>query len=198
MSTMNQMNATEIQPTEAVEAVLTKVSLQDYFSESGEKYNTDSIEELIKEFKDGYHYLKGQIVEVSLTWFGRIPVIVTNVNQPDENGHFSYDIIILLGERNKSFIESKNRYLWRFTEKANEQTPENIQKLTTKLFTREYQYGELFKDINLEELCYQDGDQIVKIPVSDLPQFTPVLNGDTGTVGKIESSSLLMKAANDE
>lgn len=198
MSTTIQATEKQSKQTTIIDAEVTKVSLQEYFSESGEKYDTDSMEELIKEFKDGYHYLKGQIVEISLTGFGRIPVIVTNVNPQDENGHFSYDIIILLGERNKSFIESKGRYLWRFTEKANEQTLENIQRLTSKLFTKEYQYGEIFKDIDLDELCYQDGEQIVKIQVSDLPQFTPVLGGDIGTVGKIESGSILMRAANDE
>lgn len=127
--------------------------------------------ELTETFTNGFNYLKGQIVEISLTWFGRVPAIVTKVNDRDLNGHLTYDIIILLGERNKSAIRSEERYLWRFTEKANENTIKNYNTLIETLFNPDYGYDEFFiKDFEIDTICYLSETSIV---VYDLRQINP-------------------------
>lgn len=127
--------------------------------------------ELTETFTNGFNYLKGQIVEISLTGFGRVPAIVTKVNDRDINGHLTYDIIILLGERNKSAIRSEERYLWRFTEKANENTIKNYNTLIETLFNPDYGYDEFFsQDYGIDSICYLSETSIV---VYDLRQINP-------------------------
>lgn len=151
-------------------------SIKEYFSCSGEKYDTSSLEQLIEEFNKGYHYLTGQIVEITLTGLGRIPVVVTKVHQKDINGHYTYDIMMLIGDRMKSTVKSTERYLWRFTETPNEDTMTNIMKLVDVLFDENNQYGQLFEydDTLPAELCYVSGDNIISIE-TNLPNSTKIL-----------------------
>ena len=130
--------------------------------------------ELTETFTNGFNYLKGQIVEISLTGFGRVPAIVTKVNDRDINGHLSYDIIILLGERNKSAIRSEERYLWRFTEKANENTIKNYNTLIETLFNPDYGYDEFFvNDFETDTICYLSGTSIVSYNLNQINPKKP-------------------------
>lgn len=129
----------------------------------------DTDEELIETFTNGFNYVKGQIVEISLTGFGRIPAIVTNINDRDINGHLTYDIVILLGERNKSAIKSKERYLWRFTEKADENTINNFNKLIEILYNPVYGYDEYFiKDSEIDSICYLTGTTLISYNLNQI------------------------------
>lgn len=130
--------------------------------------------ELIKTFTDGFNYLKGQLVEISLTGFGRIPAIVTKVNDRDINGHLTYDIIILLGERNKSAIRSEKRHLWRFTEEADENTIKNYNTLIETLFNPDYGYDEFFvNDFKINTICYLSGTSIVSYNLNQINPKKP-------------------------
>lgn len=133
--------------------------------------------ELTETFTNGFNYLKGQIVEISLTGFGRVPAIVTKVNDRDLNGHLTYDIIILLGERNKSAIRSEERYLWRFTEKANENTIKNYNTLIETLFNPDYGYDEFFEffvnDFKIDTICYLSGTSIVSYNLNQINPKKP-------------------------
>ena len=133
--------------------------------------------ELTETFTNGFNYLKGQIVEISLTGFGRVPAIVTKVNDRDQNGHLTYDIIILLGERNKSAIRSEERYLWRFTEKANENTIKNYNTLIETLFNPDYGYDEFFEffvnDFEIDTICYLSGTSIVSYNLNQINPKKP-------------------------
>lgn len=133
--------------------------------------------ELTETFTNGFNYLKGQIVEISLTGFGRVPAIVTKVNDRDQNGHLTYDIIILLGERNKSAIRSEERYLWRFTEKANENTIKNYNTLIETLFNPDYGYDEFFEffvnDFKIDTICYLSGTSIVSYNLNQINPKKP-------------------------
>lgn len=85
-----------------------------------DKYKDDVIEsdqEAINSFNDKFNFLVGQVVELELYGAGTIPAIVVKVHEKDMNNHFSYDILFLIGNRNISFIENKERYLWRFVPK---------------------------------------------------------------------------------
>lgn len=147
------------------------------------EYGESSKEDLIRSFNDGFNYLKGQIVEVGLTAFGKVPAIVTKVNERDENGHLTYDITILLGNRSKSFIESKERYLWRFTEKADGQTIPNFINLIEKIFDPDYGYDIFFlHENNLNTLCYLSGDSIISYDLRLINQ-TKELNLNDGITG---------------
>lgn len=120
-------------------------------------YDEGSREETIESFTNGFNYLEGQIVEISLTSVGRVPAIVTKVNDRDENGHLSYDIVVLIGERNKSALNGEKRYLWRFTEKPNSKTKDNISNVLKTLFNPSLGYNEHFiSDYGIEALCYID------------------------------------------
>lgn len=77
----------------------------------------DTEEQVANSFNDKFNFLVGQVVELELYSSGTIPAIITKVNDIDENGHFSYNFIFLIGNRNISYIEEKERYLWRFTPK---------------------------------------------------------------------------------
>lgn len=130
--------------------------------------------ELTETFTNGFNYLKGQIVEISLTGFGRVPAIVTKVNDRDINGHLAYNIIILLGERNKSAIRSEERYLWRFTEKANENTIKNYNTLIETLFNPDYGYDEFFvNDFEIDTICYLSGTSIVSYNLNQINPKKP-------------------------
>lgn len=134
-------------------------------------YHEETDEDLVKTFTDGFNYLKGQIVEISLTGFGKVPAIVTKVNDRDENGHLTYDIVLLIGERNKSAMRSNERYLWRFTEKVDDQTIPNFNTLIEKLFNPKYGYDEFFsQDYGIDSICYLSETSIV---VYDLRQINP-------------------------
>ena len=72
---------------------------------------------LIEKIEDKYILIPGQIVELKLYDSGTVPVIVTKVHPKDENGHNTYDCILLLTGSITSTIHTKERYLWRFLEK---------------------------------------------------------------------------------
>ena len=72
---------------------------------------------LIEKIEDKYILIPGQIVELKLYDSGTVPVIVTKVHPKDENGHNTYDCILLLTGSITSTIDTKERYLWRFLEK---------------------------------------------------------------------------------
>lgn len=125
--------------------------------------------ELIETFTNGFNYLKGQLVEVGLTGVGRTPAIITKVHDRDENGHLTYDIIILLGNRSKSSIESKERYLWRFTEQENNETIENFNKLISVIFTPEYGYDVYFShEYGLDSICYLTDNSIISYDLTQI------------------------------
>lgn len=128
-------------------------------------------QELIKTFTDGFNYLKGQIVEISLTGFGTVPAIITNVNDRDINGHLTYDIVILIGERNKSVVRSTERYLWRFTEKVNDLTIEKFNKLIETLYNPIYGYNEFFiQDYGIDSICYLSGESVISYNLKQINQ----------------------------
>ena len=130
--------------------------------------------ELIETFTNGFNYLKGQIVEISLTGFGRVPAIVTKVNNRDENDHLTYNIVILLGERNKSAIRSEERYLWRFTEKADENTIKNFNTIIETLFNPNYGYDEFFvKDFEIDTICYLTETSIISYNLNQINPNKP-------------------------
>ena len=135
--------------------------------------------ELIKTFTDGFNYIKGQIVEISLTGFGKVPAIVTKVNDRDENGHLTYDIVILIGERNKSAIKSTERYLWRFTEKTDENSINNFNKLIEILYNPKFGYDEFFvQDYGINTICYLSGESIISYDLTNInPNKKSDLNG---------------------
>ena len=148
--------------------------------------------ELTETFTNGFNYLKGQIVEISLTGFGKVPAIVTKVNDRDINGHLSYDIIILLGERNKSAIRSEERYLWRFTEKANENTIKNYNTLIETLFNPDYGYDEFFShDYGIDTICYLSGTSIVSYNLNQINPNKP--RGLTPCCNPIDEATYLPK-----
>lgn len=125
--------------------------------------------ELIETFTNGFNYLKGQLVEVGLTGVGRTPAIITKVHDRDENGHLTYDIIILLGNRSKSSIESKERYLWRFVEQENNETIENFNKLISAIFTPEYGYDVYFShEYGIDSICYLTDDSIISYDLTQI------------------------------
>lgn len=127
--------------------------------------------ELIETFTTGFNYLKGQLFEVGLTGVGRTPAIITKVNDRDENGHLTYDILILLGNRTKSSIQSKERYIWRVAEQQNDETIEKFNKLISVIFTPEYGYDVYFShEYGLDSICYLSETSIV---VYDLRQINP-------------------------
>ena len=137
-------------------------------------YHEEDDAELIKTFTDGFNYIKGQIVEISLTGFGKIPAIITNINDRDVNNHLTYDIVILFGGRNKSVIKSKDRYLWRFTEKADENTIDNFNKLIEIIFNPSYGYDEFFaRDVELGTICYLSGTSIVSYNLNQINPKKP-------------------------
>ncbi len=132
-------------------------------------HHEETEDELIRTFTDGFNYIKGQIVELSLTGFGRVPAVVININDRDVNGHLTYDIVLFIGERNKSAIKSKERYLWRFTEKADENTISNFNKLIEIIFNPKYGYDELFsKDYEIDTLCYLNENSIVSYNLNQI------------------------------
>ena len=130
--------------------------------------------ELIETFTNGFNYLKGQLVEVGLTGVGRTPAIITKVNDRDENGHLTYNIVILLGNRSKSFIESKERYLWRFVEQENNETIENFNKLISTIFTPEYGYDVYFShEYGLDSICYLTDNSIISYDLTQIKSRQP-------------------------
>lgn len=147
------------------------ITLEQYCKlESVQNQYLDSVanneEKLIETFKDQFNFIKGQIVEVSFGDFGRIPAIVTKVNEVDENFHRSYDILLLIGTRILSTITSEKRYLWRFVDKQNEETINNYSKLIIDILDEEKEYGNYLENYELEEISYIFDDSIViyKLP----------------------------------
>lgn len=73
--------------------------------------------EVSDSFNDKFNFLVGQIIELEIYNGGTVPAIISKINDRDENGHNSYDIIFFIGNRNISIIEEKERYIWRFVPK---------------------------------------------------------------------------------
>lgn len=74
-------------------------------------------QEVSDSFNDKFNFLVGQIIELEIYNGGTVPAIISKINDRDENGHNSYDIIFFIGNRNISIIEEKERYIWRFVPK---------------------------------------------------------------------------------
>ena len=143
--------------------------------------------ELIETFTSGFNYLKGQLFEVGLTGVGRTPAIITKVNDRDENGHLTYDILILLGNRTKSSIQSKERYIWRFAERQNDETIENFNKLISAIFTPEYGYDVYFShEYGLDSICYLIGDSIISYDLNQIKSKQPEPINIVMTIGSEE------------
>lgn len=139
-----------------------KVSLKE-----GQEVTFDK-ESQIEKLVDNFDYIKGQIVSlVCKTKFNggdnnfRTPAIITKVHEPDINGHNTYDIIVPVRGACEfiSFLQDKERYLWRFTDRVNTIPDEwiiQLMQLWKKEHGQDMEVVENEYGLKLEELCYFD------------------------------------------
>jgi len=82
-----------------------------------ENYNKNigNIDIVIKSFNDKFNFLKGQLITLSDGESDNIPAIITKVHPEDENGNYSYDVMIFIN--NNLIVEDSKRYIWRFVSK---------------------------------------------------------------------------------
>lgn len=132
--------------------------------------NFNPHQQMIK-LTSSFDYLEGQIVNL-ICWTKlsqdnnmRVPAIITKVHSPDINGHNTYDFTIpVRGDCEFiSFVNSTERYLWRFTDRENPIPDKWIIDLVKYWYEDRLKTGvdedEFTKEF-LEKICYYDNSKI--------------------------------------
>ena len=147
-----------------------------------ERYKDSILEtnqEVVDSFNDKFNFIVGQVIELELYNGGTIPSIITKIHDRDENGHNSYDIIFLIGNRNISVIKNEKRYIWRFVPKKFnvkriKKFIEEINDNTTNKFS-EFR-KELYNDYGINFLYSIENNKILTAPLNLNDSFEQNIN----------------------
>jgi len=125
----------------------------------------ESIKMSEMKIKDHFDFLVGQVITIGLvasksskSKMHEMPVLVTSVNPPDENGHNTYDFVMFV-RGNCEFIptiDQKERYLWRMCTKT---VPD---ELTVRYLIGIASHDDFIKDYQItpQMIHYLDGDTL--------------------------------------
>jgi len=152
---------------ESLETIKNKVmsdeSLKIYTTFPAEK----NIEYSIEKVKDGFDMFKGQIVHIGLRSHNKViyqfPILIIKVNQPDINGHNTYDYLTLIGKEEgiTSVIIDKKRYLWRFVTAYKYNKADNY---LLEYLKKYYEENKELEGIVKEDIMYLNKENKIEYP----------------------------------